>query len=163
MLLCFDGLDEVSGASEPTRTGLLSRRERLAEALHRLAQELGDSRVVITCRTRPYEQDRAWRLPAPWQVRRITPFAFGQIRHFVAQWYTQSGALPGAKYTPEAGVVAAEALLQAIPAKPGLRDICVSPLLLTMVVLLHYNQKQLPDERADVYEELVSLLLDRWE
>jgi len=54
-------------------------------------------------------------------------------------------------------------LLRALPAKPGLRDICASPLLLTMVVLLHFNQKQLPDERAEVYEELVSLLLDRWE
>jgi len=163
VLLCFDGLDEVSGTPEPTRDGMLSRRERLAEALRCLAQEVGDAQVVVTCRTRPYEQDRAWQLPDPWQTRRIEPFAFGQVRFFVEQWYTQSCAVEGAKLTVEEGQAKAAALLRALPAKPGLRDICASPLLLTLVVLLHFNQKQLPDERAEVYEELVSLLLDRWE
>ncbi len=163
VLLCFDGLDEISGTLETTRADELSRRERLAVALHRLAQEVGDARVVVTCRTRPYEQDRAWQLPEPWQVRRIEPFALGQVRFFVEQWYTQSCAAPGATLSADEGQARAAELLRAIPAKPGLRDVCHSPLLLTMVVLLHYNQKQLPDERAEVYEELVSLLLDRWE
>ncbi|MEI8308722.1 MAG: SUMF1/EgtB/PvdO family nonheme iron enzyme [Chloroflexales bacterium] len=162
-LLCFDGLDEVAGMPEPTRDGPLSRRERLAEALRRLAQEVGDSRVVVTCRTTPYRADPAWQLPAPWQVRRIAPFALGQVRFFVAAWYTQTCAAHGAKFPPADGAAKTDDLLQAIPAKPGLRTICASPLLLTMVVLLHYNQKQLPDERAEVYEELVGLLLDRWE
>ena len=162
-LLCFDGLDEVAGMHEPTRDGPLSRRERIAEALRRLAQEVGDSRVVVTCRTTPYRADPVWQLPAPWQVRRIAPFALGQVRFFVAAWYTQSCAAHGAKFTPADGAAKTDDLLQAIPTKPGLRTICASPLLLTMVVLLHYNQKQLPDERAEVYEELVGLLLDRWE
>ncbi len=163
VLLCFDGLDEVAGTPEPTHDGVLSRRERLATALCRLAQEVGDSRVVVTCRTKPYQQDTAWQLPAPWQVRRIEPFAFGQVRFFVETWYTQSCAAHGAKLTAAEGQHKAATLLDAIPAKQGLRDICASPLLLTMVVLLHYNQKQLPDERAEVYEALVGLLLDRWE
>ncbi|NNJ13331.1 SUMF1/EgtB/PvdO family nonheme iron enzyme [Chloroflexales bacterium ZM16-3] len=163
VLLCFDGLDEVIGTPEPTREGPLSRRERLADALRRLAQEVGDSRVVVTCRTKPYQQDTAWQLPSPWQVRQIEPFAFGQVRFFVETWYTQSCAAKGAKLTTEEGRRRAAELLTAIPAKQGLRDICDSPLLLTMVVLLHYNQKQLPDERAEVYEALVGLLLDRWE
>jgi formylglycine-generating enzyme required for sulfatase activity len=162
-LLCFDGLDEVSGVPESTRDGLMSRRERLADALRRLAQEVGDSRVVVTCRTTPYRTDPAWQLPAPWQVRRIAPFALGQVRFFVETWYQQSCAAADAKLTPKEGAAKAAELLRAIPAKPGLRAICASPLLLTMVVLLHYNQKQLPDERAEVYEELVGLLLDRWE
>ena len=162
-LLCFDGLDEVAGIPEPTCDGLLSRRERLAEALRRLAQEVGDSRVVVTCRTTPYRADPAWQMPAPWQVCRIAPFTLGQVRFFVEAWYTQSCAAHGAKFTPADGAAKTNDLLQAIPAKSGLRMICASPLLLTMVVLLHYNQKQLPDERAEVYEELVGLLLDRWE
>ncbi|MEI7646414.1 MAG: SUMF1/EgtB/PvdO family nonheme iron enzyme [Chloroflexales bacterium] len=163
VLLCFDGLDEVSGAIEPTRAGDMSRRERVSTAIHRLAQEVGDSRVVVTCRTRPYEQDRAWQFPPHWQVRRIAPFAFGQVRFFVDAWYAQSCTAPGAKFSPTESGTKASALLAAIPGKPGLQAICESPLLLTMVVLLHYNQKQLPDERAEVYEELVGLLLDRWE
>lgn len=163
VLLCFDGLDEVSGTVEPTQDGLLSRRERLAEAIRQLTQELGASRIVITCRTSPYEQDRAWQLSSPWQTRRIESFAFGQMRFFVEQWYAQSCTAEGAKLTEAEAQVKAGELLRAIPAQPSLRDICASPLLLTMVVLLHFNQKQLPDERAEVYEELVGLLLDRWE
>ena len=163
VLLCFDGLDEVSGTPEPTQEGSLSRRERLAEAIRCLALEVGDSCVVVTCRTKPYQHDRAWQMPDPWQTRRIEPFAFGQVRFFVEHWYAQSCAVEGAKLTAEAGQAKAAELVRAIPAKPGLRDVCASPLLLTMVVLLHFNQKQLPDERAEVYEELVGLLLDRWE
>jgi formylglycine-generating enzyme required for sulfatase activity len=163
VLLCFDGLDEVSGVIEPTQDGPRSRRERLAAPIHRLAQELGDSSVVVTCRTRPYQQDTAWQLADPWRVRRIEPFAFGQVRFFVDAWYQQSCVVTGARFSAEEGTSKAAELLRAIQAKPGLRAICASPLLLTMVVLLHYNQKQLPDERAEVYEELVGLLLDRWE
>ncbi|MEI6776483.1 MAG: hypothetical protein WCK70_06250 [Chloroflexales bacterium] len=163
VLLCFDGLDEVTGIPEPTQDGSRSRRERLAEALRCLSQQVGDSSVVITCRTTPYKQDIAWQMPAPWQVRRIEPFSFSQVRFFVEAWYAQSCVVASAKLTAEEGRRKADELLRAIPVKPGLRAICNSPLLLTMVVLLHYNQKQLPNERAEVYEELVGLLLDRWE
>ena len=102
--------------------------------------------MVVTCRTRPYEQDTAWQLPAPWVARRIEPFAFGQVRFFIETWYAQSAALIGAKYTDTAAGERAASLLAALPSRPGLRAVCASPLLLTMVVLLHYNQKQLPDE-----------------
>ena len=32
-----------------------------------------------------------------------------------------------------------------------------------MLALLDYNHKELPERRVDVYEELVELLLERWE
>jgi formylglycine-generating enzyme required for sulfatase activity len=163
VLLCFDGLDEVSGALDPDRPAAPSLRERIRDALHHLAQELGNARIVVTCRTRPYEQNRAWQLPAPWTVRRIEPFAFGQVRVFVEKWYAQCGVLTETRLTADEAAQKASELLAAIPRKPGLREICHSPLLLTMVVLLHFNQKQLPDERADIYEELVLLLLERWD
>jgi len=163
VLLCFDGLDEVSSTLETTRAGTMSRRERIAVALHQLNQEMGDSRVVVTCRTRPYEYDRAWQFPHPWRVRRIAPFAFGQVRFFVEHWYAQSSNIPSAAFNREESAARVDELLQAIQANAGLRAICTSPLLLTIVVLLHFNQKQLPSERAEVYEDLVELLLDRWE
>ncbi len=163
-LLCLDGLDEVSGVPEPTRAGRRSRRERVADAIRQLAAQIGRTRMVVTCRVKPYEQSAAWQLADPWVVRTIEPFAFGQVRHFVPTWYAQTCASPeAAKYAPDQAQARAETLVTAIVNKPGLRVITSSPLLLTMLVLLHYNQKQLPDERADVYEELVKLLLERWE
>ncbi|PDW00061.1 NACHT domain-containing protein, partial [Candidatus Viridilinea mediisalina] len=163
VLLCFDGLDEVASTLEATQEGKLSRRERMADAIRRLGHEVGDARMVVTCRSRPYDMAAAWQLPAPWLTRRIEPFALGQVRYFVEAWYAQSYATTGAKFTPAEGKAKAAKLLEAIPRKPALHAICASPLLLTMVVLLHYNQTKLPDERAEVYEELVTLLLDRWE
>src|SRR5262249_27119095 len=52
-LLCLDGLDEVAGVA--TAPGAPSHRERIAEAIRRLAIQIGRSRIVVTCRTRPYE------------------------------------------------------------------------------------------------------------
>ncbi|MDQ2997661.1 MAG: SUMF1/EgtB/PvdO family nonheme iron enzyme, partial [Chloroflexota bacterium] len=163
-LLCLDGLDEVSGVPEPTRDGRRSRRERVADAIRQLAAQIGRTRIVVTCRVKPYAQSAAWQLADPWVVRTIEPFAFGQVRHFVPTWYAQTCTAAGvAKYAPDQAQARAATLTTAITTKPGLRAITASPLLLTMLVLLHYNQKQLPDERADVYEELVKLLLERWE
>jgi formylglycine-generating enzyme required for sulfatase activity len=162
-LLCLDGLDEVSGVPEPTRDGRRSRRERVADAIRQLGAQIGRTRIVVTCRVKPYQQSAAWQLADPWLVRTIEPFAFGQVRHFVPTWYAQTCAAGAAKYAPDQAQARAETLVTAITTKPGLRAITASPLLLTMLVLLHYNQKQLPDERADVYEELVKLLLERWE
>lgn len=163
-LLCLDGLDEVSGAPKPARGGRRSQRERIADAIQVLANQIGRSRMVVTCRTKPYEQDTAWQLRDPWVVRAIEPFAFGQVRFFVPTWYAQTSASPEApRYALDQAQSRAATLVGAIANKPGLRAITASPLLLTMLVLLHYNQKQLPDERADVYEELVKLLLERWE
>jgi len=162
-LLCLDGLDEVGATPEPTQHGLRSRRERLAAAIRSLADQVGRARIVVTCRTRPYEQRAAWQLRDEWAERRLEPFTLGQMRHFVPAWYDQAGASPQSKYQPDEAHARADQLVAVLASRPGLRELTASPLLLTMLVLLHYNRKQLPDERADVYEELVSLLLERWE
>lgn len=162
-LICLDGLDEVSGVVAQTAQGLLSPRERLAEAIRRLASQLGRTPMVVTCRTRPYEQDAAWQLRDEWIVRRLQPFAFGQVRHFIPAWYTQTCASQQALYTPDEAKGRAARLIEALERRPQLRALTSTPLLLTMMALLDYNHKELPEKRADVYEELVKLLLDRWE
>ena len=163
--LFFDGLDEVSGAPEPTRAGSLSRRARVADALRTFARQVGSASVVVTCRTLPYRQSAAWQLRQGWAERRLQPFAFGQVRDFIHKWYGAVAASGESRYTHEEAQGRAERLVALLeqPDRATLRELAATPLLLTMLVLLDYNNTRMPERRADVYEELVKLLLDRWE
>jgi formylglycine-generating enzyme required for sulfatase activity len=66
------------------------------------------------------------------------------------------------KYTADEAAARAARLLEALEKRQTLRELTTTPLLLTMLALLDYNNTQLPDRRVDVYEELVKLLLERW-
>jgi formylglycine-generating enzyme required for sulfatase activity len=163
--LLFDGLDEVPGVPEPTAAGMLSRRERIADAIRAFAREVGSAPVVVTCRTRPYEQDASWQLREGWAVRRLQPFAFGQIRAFITRWYAATCRDGQGRYQSAEAAERAKRLIALLgqPDRQTLRDLAATPLLLTMLVLLDYNNTRMPEKRVDVYEELVKLLLDRWE
>ncbi|NJP07179.1 MAG: SUMF1/EgtB/PvdO family nonheme iron enzyme [Chloroflexaceae bacterium] len=163
VLLCLDGLDEVSSQPVATRQGLLSPRERIAAALRLLAQQAVAIHMVVTCRTRPYDQEERWQLREPWVVRTLEPFSMGQVRHFVPSWYQQTCLPPNARYTSFHALQRGDRLLAKLEQRRELQILVSSPLLLTMLVLLDYNRQQIPEQRAEVYEALVVLLLDRWE
>ena len=46
--------------------------------------------------------------------------------------------------------------------RPDLLPLCQNPLLLTLMATLHTNRGRLPDDRADLYNESVDLLMLRW-
>jgi predicted NACHT family NTPase len=140
-LICLDGLDEVPGTLEATTQGRRSRRERIAEAIRRLDRQLDRSRLIVTCRTRPYEQDAAWQLRDDWALRRLQPFAFGQVRHFVRAWYAETCGSAQALYTPAEAEKRAQRLVEVLERREVLRELTTSPLLLTMLALLDYNKE----------------------
>ncbi len=140
-LICLDGLDEVPGALEATTQGRRSRRERIAEAIRRLDRQLDRSRLVVTCRTRPYEQDAAWQLRDDWALRRLQPFAFGQARHFTRAWYAETCGSAQALYTSAEAEERAQRLVEVLERREVLRELTTSPLLLTMLALLDYNKE----------------------
>lgn len=163
VILLLDGLDEVSGGEELTQAGPHSRRERMADAVRKLAEQIGTATIVVTCRTKPYEQEAMWQLREGWIVRRLEPFMLGQVRHFVRAWYHEASRAAEPRYPLSEASERAEQLIAAIAGQPRLTEIAASPLLLTMLTLLHYNKKELPNDRADAYEALVKLLMERWE
>ncbi|NCC34660.1 MAG: hypothetical protein EOM24_21995, partial [Chloroflexia bacterium] len=67
---------------------------------------------------------------------------------------------------PDLTVAAADqtaaTLLAHLAARPALAPLVRSPLLLTMLTLLH-DHDQVPDDEVELYEQCVLLLLDRWE
>ncbi len=156
VLLLFDGLDELptSGANP---------RQQVAQALAAFAvQTAPQTPIVITSRVKAYQESPAGQLPADegWHVRQIQPLAFGQVQQFVQHWYAEL-----AQTLDEPATHRAERLIMALRQTPNerIQHLIGSPLLLTMLAILHYNRNELPDDRVEVYEQCVDLLLDRWE
>ena len=149
LLLLLDGLDEVVDPS--LRVGVAWAVAKLAEA---------GGRVVVTCRVRSFDQAVAAPF-APWTPPvTLAAFALDQMRHFVAGWYARSA---------DQGVIAADEatrrvteLTDRLAHLQSLRDLGQTPLLLTMITLLHFYEGKLPEDRADLYEDLVELWLNRW-
>jgi formylglycine-generating enzyme required for sulfatase activity len=149
LLLLLDGLDEV--ADPALRVGV-------ARAVAALAAEGGY--LAVTCRVRSFvgavaEPFSPWGVPVT-----LAPFSLGQMRHFVQAWYARS-AERGAIDHGEAAERVAE-LTDRLAKLPSLRDLGQTPLLLTIITILHYYEGKLPEDRADLYEDLVQLLLTRW-
>ena len=151
-IFLLDGLDEVPEAGR--------RRACLLEAIKALIKSLpSGSRVILTARPYAYA-DPAWQL-SDFQTLALAPFNAEQIAHFVDRWYLA--------VRPSLGVDVATArergkrLSQALQERAYLADLASRPLLLTLMATLHTSGGQLPDDRADLYEESVRLLLARWQ
>lgn len=153
VLLLFDGLDELPAAA----------RTPVSQAIRRLAGDVA-APLMITSRVLPYRESMDWQLPEDegWQVQTVQPLASGQVRVFVRQWYAAL-ADPRGDLTPERAATRAAELLTQLEQRTELAPLIQSPLLLTMLAILHYNTDEVPRDRVRLYEECVQLLLERWE
>ena len=160
LLLLCDGLDEVSATAAEGRT---PPRVAVAAALRQLARET-NARIVVTSRVLPYHAPGDWKLLPEdgWALRTVQPLAFGQTRVFVQSWYAAL-ALTDPDLGGATATAHAQDLITELAETERLHPLVRSPLLLTMLALLHYNTGDVPRDRAKLYEECVLLLLDRWE
>ena len=151
-LLLLDGLDEVPEAAR--------RRQCLLESIQGLAASLPSySRLLLTARPYAYADPR-WRLPG-FQLLTLAPFRREQVEHFITHWHQAVRASLG--WDTLTATSRARHLSQALFQKPYLADLASRPLLLTLMATLDSSWGQLPDDRADLYEESVKLLLFRWQ
>lgn len=151
-LFLFDGLDEA---------GDEQRRARTLEAVTEFMSTVGEQcRFLITAR--PYAWEEAeQRIAHVDQVYRLADFEFDQIDLFITRWYE---ALLALGWVEDARLAAAKTReLQAAVRRVDLQALAANPLLLTLMATLHSNRTtRLPDDRVDVYDEVVKLLLERW-
>lgn len=146
-LIVLDGLDEC---------GDEARRARVMAAVYELMDNSGDKcRFLLTARPYAYPSG-----PAPLQgVYELADLTKDQIAQFIAAWYRALVARGWRMASEVAGK--AEALTQAAQ-RADLAKLACNPLLLTLMSTLHTNRGQLPDDRVDLYDESVELLLQRW-
>ncbi len=52
-----------------------------------------------------------------------------------------------------------EGLTRGIETNDRIRSLAVNPLLLTVIAIVHWNRKRLPEQRVELYDECVDVLL----
>ncbi len=146
-MVLLDGLDEVADERE---------RILVRSAVEKLAYNQGISYLLVTSRTRAYQHETV--LPESFLVCRVRPMSRTQVRAMVLRWCQ-------AAYLSSEVKAAITSLQEAIDLleqqrlgrkEPRLVD---SPLLLTIVAIVHYNERRLPDQRVELYEKCVEVLL----
>ncbi len=147
-LVMFDGLDEVPQAG--------ARRERMIQCIRGFRGSFGDTRVLVTCRPYAYEQDQ-WRIEE-FNDAALADFGPGQIQRFIDRWYAGRS-----EFDADQQETRAKKLKQAVLTRKPLRELVARPLLLTLTAYLHANRHELPERRADLYERLLDLLIEKWE
>ena len=152
-LLILDGLDEVPEAN------------RCREAVKQAVLDFRDAfplvRILLTSRTYAYQRQE-WRLPE-FEEAVLAPFGEEQIGAFVEGWYAHMAQVRSGLSAQDAQG-RAQLLRQAIDESAHLRELAPRPLLLTLMASLHaWRGGSLPDDREQLYEESVELLLDIWE
>ena len=94
----------------------------------------------------------------------LAPFDDAKIQRFIEAWYKALVELGEAEKDEIAARV--KALRDAVcdPDNPKLGDLARIPLLLTVISHLHSSQRdlKLPDNRAELFHDLIDLLLTRW-
>ena len=145
-LVVFDGLDEVPG----------HQRKLIKEAVSCFAAVYRDCRILVTCRTHSYRQDEGWHLDWP-GVHELALFDDEKINAFINAWFevlAQGNVSTRNK---------ADTLKIALAPDDhrGLRELAGTPLMLTVIAIVH-THKDLPGSRVEVYRECVDILLLRW-
>ena len=146
-ILLLDGLDEVADERE---------RWLVRQAVENVANNRGLRQIVVTCRTRAHRGETV--LPEDFRVAEVQPMTERQVAALAARWCAAAySPLEAERETQrlQAAISHLEAL-RAARREPPLVD---TPLLVTIVAIVHYNQRRLPDERAELYEKCVDVLL----
>ncbi len=152
-LILLDGLDEVPEARQ--------RRQVLLQAIAKLTSALpkAGTRVLVTARPYAYA-DPEWRL-ADFATLALAPFSEKQVERFIGRWY--QAVRPAMGWNEDTARGKGDRLRDALQERPYLGDLASRPLLLTLMATLHSSWGQLPEDRAELYEETVKLLLGRWQ
>ena len=150
-LVLLDGLDEVAR---------LEDRRGVAGWVERQIRQYPKNDYVITSRPQGY-------LTAPIDgaaVLQVRSFTDEQVTRFLQGWYLaierHSTGATGEDVRLRAKL-AADDLLQRLDGAPGLYDLTVNPLLLTMIATVHRYRGALPGSRVDLYGEICQVMLWR--
>lgn len=150
-ILLFDGIDEVADEDE---------RIAISSILDNFVRQYRQNRYVVTSRSRAYRGDV--RLEEDFEVCTVQAMNWNQVLEFLCHWSLamlrcrdedESEALRDAAQR-QAGE-----LLAAIADNPRVRELVDNPLLLTVIAIVYHNKRVLPQQRAELYEECVKILL----
>ncbi|MFN7955852.1 MAG: SUMF1/EgtB/PvdO family nonheme iron enzyme [bacterium] len=157
LLLLLDGLDEVADPGQ---------REQVARWIDTALRTHPSCRFVVTSRFAGYTQEA--RLSESFLELHLRPLTAEQADHFVHNWYRIVER--GLAVDPAQGELIAKTRADELVARlkePDFRarrvfELTRNPLLLTNLCLVHRDRGRLPKRRAELYDECIDVLLERW-
>ena len=139
--ILLDGLDEASSSLARTSVSRL-----LSDATTAYKK----CRFVIT--TRPLSYAGASRL-ADFREVRVDDLQSAAIDNFLGHW--SRGLFPGDDRSAHGH---RQALSEALNARPAIRKMARNPVMLTALAVVHWNERRLPEQRADLYDSIATWL-----
>ena len=140
-LLLIDGLDEAPNEA---------MRENVSRLIEKAARAWPNCRFVVTTRPKAYEDEV---MLADFHHARIGPLEPEAVRVFLERW---AAALIAEN--PERAKRHARDLIAAVESRVEIRRIASNPVMLTALAVLHWNEKRMPEQRADLYDSILTWL-----
>ena len=141
LLVLLDGLDEAPDERQ---------RAQALRLIRAVAKAYGDCPLVVTSRPVAYADRSA--LPV-FDLSRIEPLGDEAVATFLTRW---SQAL--FKDNTAGADKHRKDLLAALHARPNIRRLARNTVMLTALAVVHWNEKRLPEQRAELYESILGWL-----
>ena len=147
IMVLLDGLDEVADETE---------RRLVATEVQHFVDSNTAAIIFITSRTRAY---RGQARLADFRLAAVQPMTSEQVAELVRRWCN------AVYQTDEERGSERQSLLDEIEALEARRKaqkespLIDTPLMVTVVAIVHYNDHKLPEQRAELYKKCVDILL----
>lgn len=139
--ILLDGMDEA-----PDRM----MRQRISRLIQNAERAYRGCRFVVTSRPATYIGEAV--LPGFVQAT-ISPLPDEMVVKFLTEWcaalYGERGDASRAHLTE---------LLEAVRARPEIHRMARNPVMLTALAVVHWNERRLPEQRADLYNSIITWL-----
>ncbi|MDP6504343.1 MAG: NACHT domain-containing protein, partial [Planctomycetota bacterium] len=153
-LVMLDGLDEVASQT---------RRKEALDWIEDERKARKDNLILVTSRPAGYQkQDR---LPGHYLELHVRDFSDDDIRQFTKLWYREVETKQRGDnelWRQEARKLSDD-LVEQIEDKDALKALAQNPLMLQILCLVHRNQGAMPEQRTELYETCVQVLLEKWD
>jgi predicted NACHT family NTPase/DNA-binding CsgD family transcriptional regulator len=145
LLILMDGLDEVPSSAF---------RANVQRQVCDLAQkpEYAGNRFILTCRT----QIITGEMPQGFTAVEVADFTPSQVQRFVENWFLAS------ELTETEVNQKWQTFAEAIDQNPALKELTVTPVLLSLMCWVFEDTGELPTQAASLYDQGIDLLLERW-
>lgn len=140
-MLLLDGFDEA--ATEAVR-------KRISRLLENTSSTYADCRFVVTSRPTAYQGEA---ILAGFEEIYVAPLKDTAIDTFLNHWC--SALFPDA---PELASEHRCELVRALDLRPDIRRMATNPVMLTALAVVHWNEKRIPEQRAELYESIICWL-----
>ena len=144
VLILLDGLDEIPGEN----------RKRIQKNVDIFAQQYYQTRLIITCRTQTTEY-----VLDKFVCAEVADFSPKQVKCFVQNWFNTLTE------SEEQGKKQALSLMThlKLPENRQTAELAVTPILLSLTCWVFSHMNGLPPKISDLYEQGLSLLLEKWD